>query len=168
MLFSEGIRFFSFDRFRWLGMNYETSLPKIAKRDPIKVIQAIFCSEIRGSCQSTGPSNIYFQWVLLKAYRVVPSARWIAGQRRFLARFQPIIDIYPAYAAQRVGNPIHQVGMPKGHKILMEFIADAVKRRRNNTYKNQQIVIILERQGRIGSEKQDAQHGIGPKMQEFV
>ena len=58
--------------------------------------------------------------------------------------------------------------MPERNKILMDFIADAVKGCRSDTYKNQQFLVVFEWQGFIGPEKQDAQKTVRPKMQEFI
>ncbi len=58
--------------------------------------------------------------------------------------------------------------MSEGNKILMDFITDAVKGRRSDTYKYQNLMVILEWQGFIGSEKQDPQQSVGHQMQQFI
>lgn len=148
--------------------------------DLSKSIQAFLFSEIQGSCQSAAQSNIDFKDLLNSACRpllgfvfssnpqAALSKSWAAGRRRFFPDFPPIINVYPADAADGVSNHICHIGIPGWNKILVNFIADAVKGCRCNTDKNQKLIVVFECQGFIGPVKEDAQQGIGHKMQEFV
>ncbi len=58
--------------------------------------------------------------------------------------------------------------MPERNKILMDLITDSIQGGGGNADANQQLRAVFDRQGLIGSEKEDPQQRIGPEVQEFI
>ena len=65
----------------------------------------------------------------------------------------PLIKVHPAYSAQRIGQHIQKVGVSKWNEILVNFIADAVKRRRSNAEQDEAPGIGFYSQGLKSPEK---------------
>ncbi len=56
---------------------------------------------------------------------------------------------YAAEGPETIGNHIHDIGISKRNKILVNFIADAVKRCGKHTEPGQQSQVIFNPQGLI-------------------
>ena len=91
--------------------------------DPSKSIQALLFSEIRASCQSVAYSNTHFndrlhsarrpqaRLVIIGAPAAVLSVSGTAGRQGFFPGFPPVIEIYPANAADRISHHIRHFGI---------------------------------------------------------
>jgi hypothetical protein len=70
--------------------------------------------------------------------------------------------------AEGIGKSVHEIRLPPGNEVLVNFVTDPIQNRRCDAEHYQQMRSCFEPQCPVGTCKKNSHYGIGQKVKHFI